>query len=121
MDPKMYFTFESIVLPQICEDMPKCNLSSKHWVYEKNLASADPHLHEPVQLRRCLADLLPHILESGRLFGSADQSVAINTVFQWNLLGKVGAGYQPKTSLNLLVCSCMHASVEYSIKRFSEL
>jgi hypothetical protein len=86
------FNFDAIVVPQLCSNMPQFDVQNGDWNHIKGLQLADKNyfLSRPIDLL-IGAELFTSILLGGKRDGSPGQPSAIETVFGWVLLGKLGS------------------------------
>ncbi|CAH0564505.1 unnamed protein product [Brassicogethes aeneus] len=96
--------FDAIILPQICNHMPTSVIMAD-WPHISNLKLADPQFCSPGDIDMLLgAEIFPYILLPGRVQGSKHHPVALNTIFGWVLMGKIGSLPAPQVN-NFLTIS----------------
>ncbi len=113
------FSFEAIVLPNLCTDMPSIPLNGSRWKHIKHLNLADKTCQVPRAIDVLIgAELVPHILLSGRIPGTNGQPSALETIFGWILIGKV-----QNSSNNALAISsyCTSSDLDTCLQRFWEI
>nr|CAI5833897.1 unnamed protein product [Callosobruchus analis] len=95
------YTFEVIILPQVCSPQPKVNIDVSQWRHIHNLKLADSNFNSPGKIDLLLgAELVPYMLGPGRIFGDNGQPVAIESIFGWVFQGKTLC----RGPVNLLSC-----------------
>nr|CAI5827299.1 unnamed protein product [Callosobruchus analis] len=95
------YTFEVIILPQVCSPQPKVNIDVSQWRHIHNLKLADNNFNSPGKIDLLLgAELVPYMLGPGRIFGDNGQPVAIESIFGWVFQGKTFC----RGPVNLLSC-----------------
>lgn len=83
-------SFEAIIVPKLCSDMPSFDLQEPSWEYLSGLDLADKTFYLSRGIDLLLgADLFVQLLRSGRITGGAGLPSAVETVFGWVLLGQV--------------------------------
>ncbi|KAB0801397.1 hypothetical protein PPYR_05751 [Photinus pyralis] len=82
------FNFEALIVPQICSKQPQMEIDVSNCKHITNLCLADPKFHIPSSIDILIgAELTPYIFNKDRIFGTADQPVAIDSIFGWILQG----------------------------------
>lgn len=125
------FSFDAIVIPKICSNLPNVLVNTTNWSHLRNLPLADAKFNIPGPIDILIgAELVPYVLRSGRIFGNESEPVALETVFGWILQGKAHfetsnlAVSNQTTSSTCGVISC-HAAIDtsfdYTFQRFWEL
>nr|CAI5833774.1 unnamed protein product [Callosobruchus analis] len=86
--PYPSFKLEAIVIPQICEKVPPVPAVIQKWKYLQNLCLA---AHDDMDIDLLLGvEVFGEILCSGYVRGQNGGPHAINTVFGWVLMGRLG-------------------------------
>ncbi|XP_030759181.1 uncharacterized protein LOC115884669 [Sitophilus oryzae] len=112
-DSNPLFSFDSIILPKICSGQPKININPSSWTHIQNLKLADYSFHKPGPIDLLIgAELVPHILRSGRILGEPGQPVALETIFGYILQGMAVSDHVPLHNSTLLSC---HTSIENNL------
>lgn len=119
-------SFESLVLPKICPDMPSGLVDMAEMHHLKGLVLADPNLDKPGPIDMLLSvNVFASSLRPGLIQGEPGQPSAIRTVFGWIVMGDCSL-----LNKNCLVASnhtnknCFFASslsLDNTIKKFWEL
>ncbi|XP_049864837.1 uncharacterized protein LOC126366021 isoform X1 [Pectinophora gossypiella] len=124
------FSFNALVLSQICTDMPSGQIDISSWKHIRGLDLADPFFHQPGPIDMLVnANILASALQPGLVKGESGQPVAIRTVFGWIVMGECAIdvdtcrsrfrkGSCVVTKDCLLVSSL---SLDNSLKKFWEL
>nr|CAI5836771.1 unnamed protein product [Callosobruchus analis] len=101
--PYPSFNLEDIVIPQICEKEPPVPADIQKWKYLENLCLAEPlAAHNDMDIDLLLGvEVFGEILCCGYVRGQNGGPHAINTVFGWVLMGKLG-GVSANSVLNFL-------------------
>ncbi|VEN55472.1 unnamed protein product [Callosobruchus maculatus] len=117
--PYPSFNLEAIVIPQICEKVPQIPAVVQKWKYLENLCLAEPlAAHDEMEIDLLLGvEVFGEILRSGYVRGQNGGPHAINTVFGWVLMGKLG-GVSTNSVLNFLTSV---GELDCTLKKFWEI
>lgn len=119
----MMFDVPALVVPEICGPMPSMTLSENNWSYIQNLHLADPEWAISKKIDILLgAELFAKLLCSGKIEGGEDDPIALNTVFGWVLMGKIGLPSTQCQSLKTLACFVdTDSSLDHLVRKFWEI
>ncbi|XP_045477890.1 uncharacterized protein LOC123683037 [Harmonia axyridis] len=113
------FTFDAIVLPKICTQMPTSLVQFSNWKCISNKKLADPEFSTPHSVDILLgADIFPLVLKDGRIKGNGSEPTVLETVFGWVFMGQIQS---PSRSMNSFHLSLCDFSLNSTLKRFWEL
>ncbi|XP_045477352.1 uncharacterized protein LOC123682646 [Harmonia axyridis] len=113
------FTFDAVVLPKICTQMPTSLVQFSNWKCISNKKLADPEFFTPHSVDILLgADIFPLVLKDGRIKGNGSEPTALETVFGWVFMGQIQS---PSRSMNSFHLSLCDSSLNSTLKRFWEL
>ncbi|XP_045479814.1 uncharacterized protein LOC123684564 [Harmonia axyridis] len=113
------FTFDAVVLPKICTQMPTSLVQFSNWKCISNKKLADPEFSTPHSVDILLgADIFPLVLKDGRIKGNGSEPTALETVFGWVFMGRIQS---PSRSMNSFHLSLCDSSLNSTLKRFWEL
>lgn len=80
---------DAYILQRLCSPMPTRTINDSDWSHFAKLDLADPKFTQPGAIDLLLgAEVFPHILRDGRVFGKPNDPVAINTIFGYIIMGK---------------------------------
>ncbi|XP_060536447.1 uncharacterized protein LOC132708258 [Cylas formicarius] len=114
------FNFEAIIVPKICSSQPKMVIDCSRLAHIQHLPLADPQFNIPGDIDLLIgAELVPYLLERGRLVGNPDQPVALETVFGWILQGRAQCLAFSNHLTNLHVST--EPTLDISLQKFWEL
>lgn len=84
------FSLDVLIVPIITGPSPTVPITAGQWAYIKNFNLADPSYNIPGLIDILFgADILPLLLRSGQRTGNLGESMAMDTVFGWVLMGEV--------------------------------
>ncbi|KAJ8973698.1 hypothetical protein NQ317_000750 [Molorchus minor] len=117
------FSFEALVLSQLCNDMPSIKIEENMWPRISNLKLADKTYHTPGPIDMLIgAEIFSDILKSGRIQGGMGEPTAFETVFGWVLLGKIQDTSTVSFPNSIVTCcTSTNFSLEAALTRFWEL
>ncbi|KAI5632040.1 putative peptidase (DUF1758) domain-containing protein [Phthorimaea operculella] len=121
------FSLNASVMPQIVSEVPTAKLDISLLDHIKDLDLADPHFFKPGPVDMLVSvQLLAQALLPGFAQGTADQPIALRTVFGWIVMGACAAetGSSRSRSRPSVIKDCLlvsNMSLDNNIKRFWEL
>lgn len=121
--PEPIFSFEAVVIPKVCSNQPKIHINVGEMKHIANLKLADSRFHIPGPIDMLVgAELVPHFLRSGRIFGNADQPVALETIFGFILQGKTSCLPPLSNPQPLLSCHVsFDENINFQLQKFWEI
>lgn len=83
------FSFEAIILDKVCSNQPKVYINYQDLAHIRNLKLADHKFYQPGPIDMLIgAELVPHFLKAGKVWGEPNQPVALETIFGYALQGR---------------------------------
>lgn len=114
------FSFDAIVIPNLCSNIPSFTIEKQQWEHLQGLPLADENYFLSRSIDILIgAELFTHILLNGRVVGKLGQPTALETIFGWVLLGKVDSVHSDLPIRTFTVQS--DALVDIYIPKFWEI
>lgn len=121
-EPDRDLTFEAIVIPKVCSNMPSSKVDNKNWHMFNTINLADPNYHTPGPIDMLIgAELWPSILRPGSIPATGSSPMALNTAYGWVLLGSVPCESGGKLSAFLAITESKNAGLNAAIQRLWEI
>ncbi|XP_074038689.1 uncharacterized protein [Leptinotarsa decemlineata] len=113
------FNLDFVVLPSICSNIPSQTIDRNDFLDLSKFELADPtfNVSQPIDMLLG-ADIFAHILKGSSHVVNTDKPVALDTIFGWIIMGKLGVS---SSSPVISISTFIDSSLENSVKSLWEL